>query len=117
MNAAADFDAGHYRAGSDTFYRHPLGLLFTQGINDMAEAYGAFWLLDVVGSAQLCGGSAEPFQVWQIRCVSGTEFVVQAFTDTPGRLIYRQEIPFSDFPIEEFEFYCADGVILLKEEY
>ena len=29
----------------------------------------------------------------------------------------RQEIPFTDFPLKNFSFYCIDGVMLLKSEY
>jgi len=29
----------------------------------------------------------------------------------------KQRIPYTDFPLEEFECYCIDKVILLKSEY
>ena len=28
-----------------------------------------------------------------------------------------QELRFTDFPLKEFEFWCIDGVMLLKSEY
>jgi len=36
-------------------------------------------------------------------------------SDEPIKI--SQEIEFSDFPLDEFEFYLMDGVILLKSEY
>lgn len=120
MNTAAkSFNADRYRGGSDRIYKYPLGLKVTEGGIDMALAYGAFWLLDVVASAQLCGCASETFQVWVIRRKEEGDdaFVVEAFDDIPGERLYRQEIPFSDFPLDEFKFYCADGVVLLPEEY
>ncbi len=37
--------------------------------------------------------------------------------DTGEPVKVRQEIPFTDFPLKDFEFYCIDNVMLLKSEY
>ena len=37
--------------------------------------------------------------------------------DTGQPVKVRQEIPFTDFPLKEFPFYCIDNVMLLKSEY
>ena len=31
--------------------------------------------------------------------------------------VVSQELRFRDFPLKEFEFWCIDGVMLLKSEY
>ncbi|HEV7692509.1 MAG TPA: hypothetical protein VGO52_16855, partial [Hyphomonadaceae bacterium] len=54
--------------GSQTFYRHPLsgGCVYTEGVQYLAEAGAAYWLLDAI----LCPQPHHPelrsaeFQVW-----------------------------------------------------
>jgi hypothetical protein len=36
-------------------------------------------------------------------------------TDLPTKV--RQDIPYTDFPFEDFSWYCIDNIMLLKNEY
>jgi hypothetical protein len=57
----------HY--GSDQRYRHGLmkSIVYTPGVQEMAELAGAYWLIDIVASAQLIAKvKAEPFQCWTL---------------------------------------------------
>ena len=56
--------------GSETFYRHGLNrkVVFTEGAHHVAQAGGAFWLLDEIALIQPYEPrvAAQPFQVWTL---------------------------------------------------
>ncbi len=112
-----------HTTGSETWHRHLLGVLFTDGIKHVAETCGAYWLIDAVASwqpkiRQKPGG--QEFQVW---CLAqrGEGWRLDCWSDTPDKstLFCKQDIEYSDFPADlaPFEFYCIDGTVLLKDEY
>ncbi len=56
--------------GSECWYRHPLNrsITYTDGAQYVAEAGGAYWLLDAIVSHQHDARvRAEPFQVWTLK--------------------------------------------------
>lgn len=90
--------------------------VITDGVLMLAESAECYWLLDVIGSHQNNQELDKSFQVWKL--IADTENscgVVQGYNDTT--LIVSQEIPFTDFPLEEIKLYLIDGVILLPREY
>jgi len=91
--------------------------IITDGVKAVAEAAGAYWLLDVIGSYQSDENSKldKAFQVWTLTVnLEECTAVVHGYNDTT--LIITQEIPYTDFPLEEIKFYLMDGIILLPSE-
>ena len=104
--------------GTETWWRHPLcrDVLYTDSAKYVADAGEAYWLLDVIASGQLVSRvKCEEFQVWILK-VKDNSGVVTA-EDGNGKVIYRQELEFTDFPLPEIKFYFTDSVILLPSEY
>ena len=104
--------------GTETWWRHPLkrDILYTDGAKYVADAGEAYWLLDVIASGQLVSRvKCEEFQVWILK-VKDNSGVVTA-EDGNGKVIYRQELEFTDFPLPEIKFYFTDGVLMLPSEY
>lgn len=115
--------------GTDQCYRHLGGMIYTDGMRVVAEACGAYWLLDVVASYQPLIRKKfrddAGFQVWRVarhgKWHGGVE--VSAWSDTPddrdSKCFVRQEVEISDFPAElmPFEFYVEETTCLLKEEH
>lgn len=96
-------------------------VLLTDGALYVATEGGAFWLMDIVGSAQLNKRvKGEAFQVWTLK-VSPDNSALVTCEDGNGEEVYRQAIPFTDFELAEFELYASseDGylIILLPGEY
>jgi len=58
-----------------------------------------------------------PFQVWQIKVREDKSALVTMVEDTGQPVKVKQEIPYTDFGLKEFEFYFVDDVMLLKSEY
>ncbi len=109
--------------GSETIYRHGLNRRFfhTEGIQHLADAVGAHWLIDVVASHQPKPKvHGEPFQLWRITLKDGGGCTVTMRRDSGERPIIIQRIPYTDFP-EDFEWYaCENGqghTMMLKSEY
>ncbi len=102
--------------GTQRYYRNFTGLLYTDGIQYLAEQAGSYWLIDLVGSHQPMLRGV-PFQVWELEVNKDKSALVTMVEDDGEHIKVRQEIPFTDFPLKNFSFYCIDGVMLLKSEY
>ena len=88
----------------------------TDGVIALAEAGGCYWLLDIIGSYQTDERLDSAFQVWELKVNLGDcNAVVRGYNDT--ELIVTQEIPRTDFPLEELKLFLMDGVLLLPSEH
>lgn len=120
-----------------TSYYHKQGPLsdmrYTDGVQNLAEVCGAYWLVDLIASHQSTIRGERPdhhdFQVWRFMLTEpenaeSRAWVAECWTDTPGELgsllLARQLIPYSNFP-PELSPYCGvwvEGkVILLNREH
>ena len=102
--------------GTTQYYRDFTGLLFTDGVKYLADNAKCYWLIDLVGSYQPQLRTT-PFQVWSLELRDDKSALVTMIEDTGQPIKIKQEIPFTDFPLTEFEFFCIDNVMLLKSEY
>jgi len=98
--------------GTENYWRHWLGLKFTDGVKYLADKAGAHWLLDAIFSYH----RPEPFQVWTLK-VKDSQAVLTMQEDTGQPEKVKQEIEFTDFPLESIKFYLIDKVLLLPSEY
>lgn len=88
----------------------------TDGVIALAEAAGCYWLLDIIGSYQTDKRLDPHFQVWKLEVNHEDDSaVVRGFNDT--ELIISQDIPYTDFPLDNVKIYLMDGIILLPSEY
>ena len=102
--------------GTIRYYKDFTGLLFTDGIKYLADRAGCYWLIVLVGSYQLELDDV-PFQLWEVEVVEGLSGLVTMREDTDEPVLVRQHIPYTDFPLERFSFYCVHNVMMLKSEY
>ena len=99
--------------GTTQYFRHFLGLKYTDGVKYMADQGRAYWLIDVIASYR----RKERFQVWELKVNPDKSCVVTMREDTGQPTKVRQEILHTDFPLESIKFYLIDGVLLLPSEY
>jgi hypothetical protein len=106
--------------GSQNFYRHSLvrEVLYTEGVEYVAETAGAYWLLDEIALAQrhIIPVKREDFQVWDLT-VNAEQTATLTCGDGNGLEVYSKPVPFTDFPEPGIRFYYADWVIHLPSEY
>ncbi len=67
--------------GTEKWYRHFTGLVYTDGIKYLAENAGAYWLIDLVGAYQPYLRKV-PFQVWNLTVNDDSSGLVRMFEDT-----------------------------------
>ena len=106
--------------GSETFYRHPLNrkVVYTEGAHHVAEAGGAFWLLDEIALIQPYDPrvGAEDFQVWTLT-VRQDHTAALVCEDGNGNIVFSKDILFTDFPLESITLWFANGTIYLPSEH
>ena len=104
--------------GTTQWYRHPLvrSVLYTDGVQHVAETGEAYWLLDEIALAQSIKTiQAEEFQVWRLVVENGSGMLT--CDDGNGRVVYAKRIDYTDFPLAEIKLYFTDSVLMLPREY
>lgn len=113
-------DLAHF-TGSETFYRHSLmrSVTYTEGVQFLAEKAGAYWLVDKVATLQLEPEvRREEFQVWKLWLDrSDNSKATLVCEDGNDKVVYRETIDFTDFPLDEITLYFVNNVIMLPSEY
>jgi hypothetical protein len=107
-------DINHF-TGTDKYYKHFLGILFTDGIKYVADEAGAYWLIDAIASYQP-RLRQEEFQSWTLKKNENDSWTLSA-TDGNDRELVRQEIEFSDFPRDKMNFFLCNKTLMLPSEY
>ena len=106
--------------GTEQWYRHPFirRVLYTDGVQYVAETGGAYWLIDAIACAQVehKAVAAEPFQLW-VLTVQADHTAILTCNNGDNHEVFRQELDYTDFPLETIRFYFTDNVILLPSEY
>ncbi len=110
--------------GTEHYYKHSEGIKYTDGIKYLADKTNCYWFIDIIASYQKqrfidrSGVIGDiPFQIWKLQVNEKREALVTMREDTNEPVKVSQLIKYTDFPLEDIEVYCIDGVILLKSEY
>lgn len=106
-------------SGSENWYKHLTGMLYTEGVKYMAEAGGAYWLIDEIGFAQKNpkirnNPRLREFQLWklEVRTQQGGNCAVLACReDSNVPPAFTKNIPFTDFPLKGIQLYVEAGSI------
>ncbi len=107
-----------YFTGTSRYYGHWSGILYTDGIQYLAEKGECYWLLDGIGVYQ-----HKPivrrteFQLWELDVKDDRSALLEMREDTGLPAIVRQEIKYTDFPLDSIRLYFANNVLHLPSEY
>ena len=103
----SNFDASQLSYFTDTtaYYRISNRHLLTDGTKYVAEAAGAFWLMDAVASHLDEIGTADWFVL--IKLTVKDSRAVMVYEDGNGKEHARQEIAYTDFPLSEMVLYAC----------
>ena len=102
--------------GTEHYYKHFTGLLYTDGIKYLADITKCHWFIDVVASYQYKLKDVH-FQIWKLRVAEDGRGLVTMCEDIDEPILVSQWMDYTDFPLDEIEVYCIDNVMLLKSEY
>ncbi len=99
-----------------TLNRH---VIYTPGIQFLAERAGAYWLIDLIASyygtpqmkqAMAADPRLETLHFWRLDVRSDQTAIVRARADSGEEPFITQEIPFTDFPLEYVDVWSGcDG--------
>jgi hypothetical protein len=99
--------------GTETYWKHPHGLLYTDSVRDFAEKYCAYWALDIVASYLPEISEYDfliiYFDVADDRC----SFYVKEDTGLPD--IVRQAIEYTDLTVS-IKLYLIDGILMFPSD-
>lgn len=113
MKKANDF-LNHYTS-TESYYKHPFGMVYTDGVQELCKRFQCFWFLDIVVSYQK-GMKDEEFQTWKLtRHIDNTATV--ECTDGNDNILRTQQIPLTDFECQEAIVWVSHNTILLPSEY
>ena len=105
--------------GSEHWYRHGLvrTIFFTDGAKYVADAAGAYWLLDEIALAQrfIKEVAAEGFQVWKL-AVKPDSTATLSCEDGNDNVVFSKPIEFTDFPPEGVALWFENSTIYLPSE-
>jgi hypothetical protein len=104
--------------GSECVFRHwSRRLVYTEGVQCLAQEAEAYWLIDLIASYVPHPKMREQaFVVWKLT-VNASRTALAVADDGNGKEILRQEIAFTDFPLDEITLYLTDNTLLLPTEY
>jgi len=108
--------------GSENFYSHPSGLVFTDGIRFLAETAKCWWLLDLIFVGQLrCLLDPKKerlleHQFWKLTAKDDGSAVLECFYDEGDRAFWRP-LRSTDFPLDSVDLWVSDGTLYLPSEH
>lgn len=106
-------------SGTSQYFQHPFGqLLYTDGVQYLAQECNAYWLLDVICSYRLVKKiREEDFLVHKLKVNLGTRTAVYSIEDGNNHVLTVQNIEFTDFPLSEISIFQSANVMYLPSEH
>jgi len=100
--------------GTDTYWKHPYGLLYTDSVKDFCSEKAAYWTLDVVASYRHVFSGYEFLVLWFDVDENRCSFYAREDTNKPD--VIRQEIEYTDMPVS-IKLYLCDGILMFPSDY
>lgn len=114
--------------GSEIWYKVAIAprYLYTQGVKHVADAGGAYWLIDAIAIAQSQPRvRREEFQLWVLDAPlpaviddDDSMFRSGSLTcdDGNGNIVFTQRIEYTDFPLDKVTIYFENNTLYLPSE-
>ncbi|MET3114843.1 hypothetical protein AAKU52_002583 [Pedobacter sp. CG_S7] len=108
-------ELGHFY-GTESYYRHASRLVYTDGVQHVAETFGAYWLLDeILFFITPKFKEQEEFQVWKLEREIDSKFKITC-DDGNGNILMSKTISFSDFDADIVTFFFENDTLCLPSE-
>lgn len=106
--------------GTTRYYRHwTRALVYTNGIQFLAESCRAYWLIDAIALDQEVAqkdGALREFQLWELTVHDDRSALLTCSRDC-GDVAFQRAITFTDFPLRSIKLYVEGQVLLLPSEH
>ena len=103
--------------GTEHYYRHFFGVVYTDGVKYLSEQCQCFWLFDAIASWQTDPKvMKEEFQVWKLKVLEDKSAILSC-EDGNYNVIVTQEIEYTDFPLDSITVFFANSTLYLPSEH
>jgi len=102
--------------GTEQWYRHLSGYLYTDGVLYLAQEGGAFWLIDRILFMTMKKKELQEFGAWKLT-VNEDKSALLIYEDGNYHELYREKIDWTDFPLNTIELWFENGVLILPNEH
>ena len=113
-------DRAERTLGTNQYWKHLFGLLYTDGVKAHADIAEAYWLIDAVASYQMDLAKMKHdhggFVLWKLEVKDGS-CVLTARRDSGEKPFIKQDIEFTDHPEGEWDFWQEGKVLIIPEEH
>ena len=99
--------------GTESYYKHLSGMLYTDGVQYLAKNAECYWLLDEIFFAK----RKEPFQVWTLIVNEQKQATLTMKEDRDAPILVNKHIPWTTFPLDSIDLWLIDGTLILPSEY
>ncbi|WP_437186703.1 DUF6876 family protein [Planctomicrobium sp. SH668] len=118
--------------GSTQWFRHSFNraVIYTEGIQFLMEEGKAYWLVDAIashiGSKEFNKAAAQDDRIglmhfWKLAVRPDQTATLKAVADSGEQPFIEQQIPFTDFPLEEIDIWAQHNgnsfTLMLPSEY
>jgi hypothetical protein len=103
-------------SGTEHWYRHLSGYLYTDGVQYVAREGGAYWLVDKILFTTRAKNNLQEFGVWKLE-VNEDKSAILVCEDGNYHELYREKIEWTDFPLNKIEAWFENGVLILPSEH
>jgi len=104
--------------GDDIRYRHSLSrhVIYTPGVKYLVDAGEAHWLIDAIASYLMPSymgpviaedARVKSLHFWRLTVAADNSALLEARVDSPCKPFVRQEIEFTDFPLESADIWAG----------
>ena len=113
-------DRSQRTLGTNQYWKHLFGLVYTDGVKAHADIAEAYWLIDAVASYQMDIAKFQNehggFVLWKLEVKDGSA-VLTASRDSGEEPFIMQDIEFTDHPEGEWDFWQEGKVLIIPEEH
>lgn len=103
-------------SGTEHWYRHLSGYLYTDGVQYVAQEGGAYWLVDKILFTTRAKNNLQEFGAWKLM-VNEDKSAILVCEDGNYHELYREKIEWTDFPLNKIEAWFENGVLILPSEH
>ena len=103
-------------SGTEKWYKHLSGYLYTDGVLYVAQEGGAFWLIDKILLTTRAKNNLQEFGVWKLE-VKEDKSAILVCEDGNYHQLYREKIEWTDFPLNKIYLWFENGVLILPSEH
>lgn len=102
--------------GTENWYRHLSGYLYTDGVLHVAQKGGAFWLIDKILLTTRAKPILQEFGSWKLT-VNKDKTATLVCEDGNYHELYHEKIEWTDFPLNKISLWFENGVLILPSEH